>query len=66
VLTARPITSDPGLERDPDISPDGKAVTYVSAAPNLRTRIQVRMIDGGEAQSLTTAAANESSPVWFA
>ena len=64
VLTARPITSDPGLERDPDISPDGKAVAYVSMAPHLRTRIQIRMIDGGEPQSLTTAAANEWSPVW--
>ena len=64
VLTSRPITSDPGMERDPDISPDGKAVAYVSAAPNVRTRILIRMIDGGEPQLLTTASGNEWSPVW--
>src|SRR5262245_6041229 len=39
VLTSRPITSDPGSERDPDISPDGKAVAYASVTPNARTRI---------------------------
>jgi len=64
VLTARPITSDPGMERDPDISPDGKAVAYASVPPNARTRILIRMIDGGEPQALTTAPANEWSPVW--
>ena len=53
-----------GSERDPDISPDGKAVAYASVPPDSRTRIQIRMIDGGEPQALTTAPANEWSPVW--
>lgn len=62
--TARPITSDPGMERDPDISPDGKAVAYTAVPPNQRARIQIRMIDGGEPQALTSAPASEWSPVW--
>lgn len=64
VLSARPVTADPGSERDPDISPDGAAIAYVALPPNARTRIQVRMIDGGEARTLTAAPANEWSPVW--
>lgn len=64
VLTARPVTADLGSERDPDISPDGKALAYVSVMPNQRTRIRIRMIDGGESQALTAAPANEWSPVW--
>lgn len=64
VLTARPITADLGLERDPAISPDGKAVAYVSVARDLRARIQIRMIDGGEPHPLTAGTANEWSPVW--
>lgn len=64
VLSARPITADLGSERDPDISPDGTAIAYVAVPPNSRTRIQVRLIDGGEARALTAAPANEWSPVW--
>jgi Tol biopolymer transport system component len=64
VVSARPITADVGSERDPDISPDGKTLAYVAVIPNTRTRIQIRMIDGGEPQALTTAPANEWSPVW--
>jgi len=64
-LIARPITSDPGSERDPDISPDGKYVAYSSEAPNLSMRILVRLIEGsGDPRSITTAPANEWSPVW--
>jgi len=33
-FTARPITSDPGIERDPDISPDGKYVAYAASLPS--------------------------------
>jgi len=63
VRSARPITADRGLERDPDISPDGTAVAYVAVARD-RARIQIRMIDSGGAQTLTSAPANEWSPVW--
>src|SRR5262249_53987757 len=54
-FTIRPITSEPGAERDPDISPDGKIMLYVAETPDLRSRIQLRMIDGGEPRALTSA-----------
>ena len=63
-FTARPITSEPGNERDPDVSPDGKYIAYAYQAPNLRTRIVVRLIDGGEPHYLTDGAVDEWSPVW--
>lgn len=63
-LSARPITSDPGMERDPDIAPDGKAVAYTAVSPDQRARVRIRLIDGGEPQGLTTVAGNEWSPVW--
>jgi Tol biopolymer transport system component len=63
--TSRPITSDPGSERDPDISPDGKYVAYSYVAPNLSTRILIRLIDGSTGpQPVTAATENEWSPVW--
>jgi len=63
-FTARPITSEPGNERDPDVSPDGKYIAYAYQAPNLRTRIAVRLIDGGEPHYITDGAIDEWSPVW--
>jgi Tol biopolymer transport system component len=63
-FTARPITSDPGIERDPDISPDGKYVAYAAESPELHSRIDVRLIEGGEARAVTSAPDNEWSPAW--
>ena len=63
-LTARPITADPGSERDPDISPDGLYVTYSAVAPDLSARVQVRLIAGGEPRALSATTTNEWSPVW--
>lgn len=63
-FTARPITSDPGVERDPDISPDGRYVVYAYAFSNQHARIEVRLIDGGEPRAITSAPDNEWSPAW--
>ncbi|MEZ5293664.1 MAG: LpqB family beta-propeller domain-containing protein [Vicinamibacterales bacterium] len=63
-LTARPITFEPGNERDPDVSPDGKYVAYAQQAPNLRTRVVVRPIDGGEPHDITPGTTDEWSPAW--
>ena len=63
-FTARPITSEPGNERDPDISPDGKYIAYAHQAPNLTTRIVVRLIDGGEPHAVTSGSTDEWSPSW--
>ena len=61
---ARPLTSEPGIERDPDLSPDGKYVAYAYESPDLRTRLQVRLLDGGEPRTLTSASEDEWSPAW--
>lgn len=61
---ARPITSEPGNERDPDISPDGKYVAYAQQAPDLGTRLVVRLIDGGEPHDVTPGGQDEWSPAW--
>ena len=63
-FTARPITSEPGHERDPDISPDGKYVAYAQLAPNLATRLVVRLLDGSEPHDITAGSQDEWSPVW--
>jgi len=63
-FTARPITSEPGNERDPDISPDGKYVAYAAQSPSRTTRILVRLIDGGEPHTITSATSDEWSPAW--
>ncbi len=63
-FTARPITYEPGNERDPDISPDGKYVAYAQQAPNLNTRLVVRTINGGEPHDITAGTKDEWSPVW--
>lgn len=63
-FSARPITSEPGNERDPDISPDGRYVAYAQQAPNLATRLVVRLVDGGEPHDITSGTEDEWSPVW--
>jgi Tol biopolymer transport system component len=63
-FTARPITSEPGNERDPDVSSDGKYIAWAYEAPSLRTRIAVRLIDGGDPHYITDGAVDEWSPVW--
>jgi hypothetical protein len=51
-LTSRPITADPGSERDPDISPDGRAVAYAWVSPGLE-----RPDEGIERRNCTAQAA---------
>jgi Tol biopolymer transport system component len=63
-FTTRPITSEPGNERDPDISPDGKYVAYAAQSPGRTTRIVVRLIDGGEPHAITSGTPDDWSPAW--
>ena len=50
--TTKQITYEPGLEIDPDISPDGKMVAF-AAGPTGRTHIAVRHASGGRPIEIT-------------
>jgi Tol biopolymer transport system component len=54
VAQARQLTSAPGLELDPAMSPDGKMLAFASGT-TARTDIYVRHLTGGEAINLTAA-----------
>ena len=58
------LTSDPGLEVQPSISPDGRHVAY-AAGHSLQMRIVVRPTTGGRAMTLTgDTTANAWMPSW--
>ena len=52
VVEARQLTSSPGLELDPAISPDGNMLAF-AAGTTARTDIYVRQLSGGETINLT-------------
>jgi Tol biopolymer transport system component len=58
------VTSAPGPEIAPAISPDGKMVAYVSASPTGRAQIFVRQISGGRAVALTDGLTDAQAPRW--
>ena len=61
---ARQLTSEPGLEVQPSISPDGRSVAYATGN-SLRMRIAVRPVVGGRAVNLAPGApANAWLPRW--
>ena len=59
------VTTDPGLELDPAISPDGHAIAYASGYPG-QLRIYVRQIAAGRGVALTeeTTTGSQRSPQW--
>ena len=61
------VTTEPGLELDPAISPDGRTIAYAAGTPG-RMRIYVRQIDGGRMTALTDEDAGEEQrwPQWSA
>ncbi len=61
---ATQVTSEPGLEITPDISPDGKQVAYAST-DGTQSKIFVRPIAGGRSVPLTDDSASvETLPQW--
>lgn len=60
-----PVTSFPGLEVDPALSPDGNHVAYASQAEDTNNiDLYVKLIDGGAPVPLATGPENERSPAW--
>jgi Tol biopolymer transport system component len=62
-LKITPLTSTPGVERNPALSPDGKQIAYVSPREG-NFDLYVQLIGTGATLSLTATPGREMSPVW--
>lgn len=61
----RVITSDPGAERRPQLSPDGTRVAFAAADPATTTRIVVRSIEPSQVVRITSGGdEQEMLPAW--
>jgi len=61
------VTSEPGVEFQPAISPDGREVAYVAGpigAPRLVIRSMANVAGGGEARPADASFASEWFPAW--
>ncbi|HUQ90931.1 MAG TPA: winged helix-turn-helix domain-containing protein [Bryobacteraceae bacterium] len=64
-LTATPLTTYPGFERKPSLSPDGSQVAFTWDGPEENnTDIYVKVVGPGEPLRLTTDPAVDDTPVW--
>ena len=64
-LTAVPLTTDPGFEGMPSLSPDGSQVAFASGGPQTDNfDIYVKQIGGGPPRRLTSDAAVDEFPAW--
>ena len=60
-----PLTTYPGLQVDPALSPDGKQVAFAwNGEKGDNFDIYVKLVDGGTPLRLTTNPATERSPAW--
>ena len=59
------VTSEPGLELDPAIAPDGRTIAYVAGPPG-RTRVYIRQIASGRAVALLDEGFSDGQrwPQW--
>ncbi len=65
-LTAIPLTTDPGFEGMPALSPDGNYVAFIAGGgePQREFDLYVKQIGGGPPLRLTTGPAVEQFPAW--
>ncbi|MET0230194.1 MAG: winged helix-turn-helix domain-containing protein [Rhodanobacteraceae bacterium] len=65
VEDASALTSDPGPERRPQLSPDGTRVAFsVGDAPGVPSHVVVRSIEPSQLVRIASGAENEALPVW--
>lgn len=60
----RLLTTDPGIERFPALSPDGRQVVYTWDGDRGQVDLYLRLVDVEEHIRLTQDAAIEESPAW--
>ena len=59
-----PLTTYPGVESEPALSPDGESIAFIMAAPEGDSEVYVRLVDGSRPLRLTESPAVEDSPAW--
>jgi eukaryotic-like serine/threonine-protein kinase len=65
VFNVVPITTYPGFEKDPSLSPDGSQIAFSWNGPTQqRFHIYVKAIGPGPPLQLTNTAANDGVPAW--
>jgi len=60
----RPLTADPGIEKDPAISPDGNHVAFAWNGGDGRFHVYVVPVEGSGRYQLTHALADDARPTW--
>ncbi len=60
----RPLTSAPGLETAPVLSPDGSRVAYVHSTDSTRGDLFVQVLGASAPLQLTEGPAGDGSPTW--
>ena len=64
-LTVAPLTTYPGFQRNPSLSPDGSQVTFSWNGPNEDNYdIYMKLVGPGEPVRLTTDPAQDERPAW--
>ncbi len=66
LMTKRPLSSFPGVEYRPSLSPDGSKVVYVWEGddPSDTPKIYVQLVDEAVPQRLTSGDGAEAGPAW--
>jgi Tol biopolymer transport system component/DNA-binding winged helix-turn-helix (wHTH) protein len=65
VGSVRALTSAPGAERRPNLSPDGKRVAFATSEPgSVASHIVVRSVEGSQVVRITSGTQPEAFPQW--